>query len=664
MSSNFISGLVSGLDTTALIDALVTARSKPVVLLQERQAQSTAQLSAWKSLEAILLSLKVETDRLANSSLWTEPLVTSSDEEVLTAAATSGAALGSFTFFVTALAASEQEQSQAYSSKDELVGEGTLTLTQGSVVTEVETDSATTLADLADLVNEAGAGVSASIARSNTGGVESFHLVFTAEETGAASAFSVSGTLSGGTSPTFSLTRAGQDAEVELGGEGGLAIHSSTNTFEDLLEGLDITISKAQEAGEGAVVVEVRRDKSGLEAAVLEFIDRYNTSIEFVNGQFDFDPEVGVRPPLMGEATLINIMAEVRSLVTGPVEGLGSADFTSLFSVGLKSSADGTLTFDASAFGEALDSNYDAVADLFRLNATFDASGIALLSADPDLELAGKTVEIVVSEAASRASLAGDTIDPTGGITIDSSNDAFRVEIDGVLSEELILAHGTYTKGAVLAQAIETAIGSSDDLGALSLSVTFDEKGMGLGNLVVSSIRYGSSGSFRLQNSDSSFGDKLGLADVLNTTAEGRDVEGTIDGVAAEGNGRILKAAAGSELETLSFEVTLLDAGVPATIQAGFSEGVARVASRRLASLTEPGDGTLSRLEKTVEQRIDAVAADIELKLEALERRRERLREQFVALESTLNRLQSQGAFLEAQFQSFLAQNGSLRTGR
>jgi flagellar hook-associated protein 2 len=591
-------------------------------------------------------------------------VVTSSNEEVLTASATSGAALGSFTFFVTALAASEQEQSQAYSSKDELVGEGTLTLTQGSVVTDVEADSTTTLADLADLVNEAGAGVSASIARSTTGGVESFHLVLTAEDTGAASAFSVSGTLTGGTSPTFTQTRAAQDAEVELGGELGLAIHSSTNTFEDILDGLDITISKAQETGADAVVVDVGRDKAGLESAVLEFVDRYNTAIEFVNSQFDFDPEVGVRPPLMGEATLINIIAEVRSLVTRQVDGLGSADFTTLFSVGIKSSADGTLTFDATTFGEALDSNYDAVANLFRVNAAFDESGIALLSADRDLELAGKTIEIVVSQAASRASLAGDTIDPTSGITIDSTNDAFRVEIDGVLSEELILGHGTYTDGAALAQAVETAILGSDDLGALSLSVTFDDAGAGIGNLVLSSNRYGSAGTFRIQNSGSSFGDAVGLTDILNTTAEGEDVAGTIDGVAADGSGRILKAAQGSELETLSFEVSLAESGVPAEVQATFSEGVGRVASRRLASLTDETDGTLSRLEKAIEERIDAVASDIELKLEALERRRERLRERFVALESTLNRLQGQGAFLDAQFQSFLAQNGGLRTGR
>jgi flagellar hook-associated protein 2 len=648
MSSNFIAGIVSGLDTTALIDALVTSRSGPVLLLQQRQAQKTAQLSAWKSFEAILVSLQIETDRLGGSALWNTPRVTVSDEEVLTASGSSRAALASYEFSVAALAEAHQIQSVAYGSRADAVGSGSLSITVGGRTTDLTVAAGATLQDLADQINDAEVGAGASIVRSDDGVTEAYYLVLTADETGASSAISVTSSLSGGTDPVLATeVRAAANAQLLLGGEGGLALQSTTNTFEDVVEGVDVTVRRVSDPGE-SVTVEVGRDTEGLESAVSTFVDRYNAMISFVNEQYRFDPEAGTRPPLLGEAALTSMASEVRSLVTRALPG-GAGAVRTLFAAGVRSGSDGRLTFDADEFRDALESDFDAVANLFRADASFDAAGIEWLSAPEAVDLSERQLDIVVTQAATRARISGSSVTLSGGLVIDDSNDEFRITIDGIASEVLSLAHGTYTDGDLLAAAVRDAIEDSANLGELGVEVTFEDGGGGSGSFAFTSNRYGEDGTILLVTSgSSSFAADLGLSSVFGHTAAGTDVEGTIGGVAGEGLGQTLSVPDDAEeLGGLSFLVTATSAG---TFQASFTEGVGRVASRLLGSFTATGTGRLARLEGSVERLIERIDEDVAAKKEQLEAYRARLVRHYARLEATLGELQSQGAFIAAQF--------------
>ena len=113
------------------------------------------------------------------------------------------------------------------------------------------------------------------------------HLVLTASETGAASLFTVDPSgLSGGTAPDFTVNpaRTGADAIVRFGDETGLAIHSSTNTFTDLLDGIDVVVRKAHADGE-STSLEISRDTDGLKSRITEFVDRFNAMMAFKNDQ-------------------------------------------------------------------------------------------------------------------------------------------------------------------------------------------------------------------------------------------------------------------------------------------------------------------------------------------------------------------------------------------
>lgn len=660
MSVSQISGLVSGLDTKSLIDAMVAARSGPVVNLQRRQAEKTAELTAWQSFDAVLLSLKIETERLGNRNLWNQLLVTPSDEDHLSVTADNTATLGSLDLFVRQLATSHQVQSDAYGSTDELVGSGTFSLTINSVQQDLTVAAGSTVADLAEQINDADLGVNASLIRSESAGANTYHLVITAQDTGAASAFVADGTgLSGGTTPDFTVysPRTGQDAIVEFGGEGGLQVHSSTNTFTDILDGVDVTARKTHAEGDSTQVT-IARDEEGLAKRVTEFVDRFNAVIEFKNSQFSFDADVGGRPVLMGSSTLISITSQIRSKLLGPVAGLSDATFTTLAGVGITAGSDGTLSFDEGKFSESLEEDYDGVANLFRANAGFDTAGVEWLQAPDGLDLGNRSFELIVTQAAARATLTGSEIDLGAGFVVDATNDTFQISVDGVRSEDVKLAHGTYTNGTKLAQAIVAAVDQSEELGALGIRASWVPGSGTTGALELSTTKYGSASSMQLLNAGTDFGTDFGFGSVMNVKAEGVDVAGTIAGITASGNGRVLKLDDDvEELGGLSFRVTSDGTTIPTTITANFTEGVGRSATRDLLRITDTADGTLARMESSIQSLLDQYARDLVLKQEQLEVRRARLERRFAGLESTLGNFQGQSQFLAAQLGSLSGNN-------
>ncbi len=650
MSTNFISGLISGIDTSALVEATIALKSGPIRLLESRQAATTARLSAWKSLEAMLVAMKVETDRLGRSELWDELVAASTNEEVVTGVASGDSALGAHEIFVVALAESHQMRSQDYASSAADVGAGTLSVTVGETTTEIEVAAGTTLAELVDLVNGEALGVTAALVQGkNELGEDVVHLVLTGDETGGEQTIAVASGLTGGEAPSFTTIRAAQDAHVQFGGENGLDLYSSTNTFDDLVQGLDVTVHAVSEAGTSATV-DVARDVEGWKAAIASFVDRYNTVVGFINDQFRYDPETGVRPVLFGEGSLAGISTRLRGWIGRQVEGTEGGAFRTLFSVGVKSTSDGTLSFDESAFAEAAEEDPSALADLFRPRARFSESGVEWISAPEEMNLAGRTMEITVTQAAAKASIEGSVLDLSGGLTIDSSNDAFRIVVNGNASETLHLAHGAYTSGEDLAQAIEDAIEGSEELDRLTATVTFESSGAGTGRFVISSEREGSEETLQLLVPSGSFADDLGLASVVNASVAGTDARATIDGIQVTGKGRTITIDdPDSPLDGLVFRVGAAGDDVPFSTTATFSEGIGRTLSRGLFDWTDVATGSLGRLAKSVQSVIDRMAEDIASKREQLEVERGRLLARYARLESTLAEIQGQGQFIAAQ---------------
>ncbi len=80
-------GLISGIDTASLIDSLITLESRGKVSLQTRLASLQTQQTALLDINSKLLALKSSAQAFRKDSIFRSNLATSSNEEILTAVA-------------------------------------------------------------------------------------------------------------------------------------------------------------------------------------------------------------------------------------------------------------------------------------------------------------------------------------------------------------------------------------------------------------------------------------------------------------------------------------------------------------------------------------------------------------------------------------------------
>lgn len=121
-------GLVSGLPTQQIVESLIASQRQPITLLQDRVSALNARRTALLQVSAQLLALKNTTTRFSTAELFRTTKAASTQESVLLASATAGAAVGSYSFTVKSLATAHQVISGGFATSNATpVGAGTLT---------------------------------------------------------------------------------------------------------------------------------------------------------------------------------------------------------------------------------------------------------------------------------------------------------------------------------------------------------------------------------------------------------------------------------------------------------------------------------------------------------------------------------------------------------
>src|ERR1700691_636765 len=125
-------GLISGINTGAIIDALISIDQEPNQLLQTQIYSAQAQEQAYQTLETQLSGMQQIGQSLALPQTFQNATTNSSNPNVLTATAAVGAAVGSYQFQLAQLVSTQQSISTGFSdSTSAPVGAGTITLEEG-----------------------------------------------------------------------------------------------------------------------------------------------------------------------------------------------------------------------------------------------------------------------------------------------------------------------------------------------------------------------------------------------------------------------------------------------------------------------------------------------------------------------------------------------------
>lgn len=386
MSSAGISfgGLASGLDTKAIISALVAVEQRPITALQTKKSGFSQQKSLFGDLDGLLGKLTTAATALKTSTSLLAYKATSNDDTTVTATASSSAQPGTHNFRVLQLAQAQVTTSVGQASANTAVGTGTssLMIQSNGNTYAVSVGQNPTVQSIADAINSENSahdiGVTAEVIDTGSG-TNRYQLVLRSSEVGSTGAFSVSVDEGDANFTSFvnGLTDVvpGQDAKVLLtgaqGGSSGITITRSSNTISDLWQGVTLNLQSANPTKD--ITVTVGTDTEETAKKMQSFVDAYNAVVDFVGNQNALDANGKAKNPLFGDSTLLSIRSSLRSAVGSVVTDSGNQAYQMLSQVGISSDRAGKLTFDRTKFDAAVTADPSAVTKLFS-NAT---TGIA-----------------------------------------------------------------------------------------------------------------------------------------------------------------------------------------------------------------------------------------------------------------------------------------------
>lgn len=192
--------------------------------------------------------------------------------------------------FVQQMASNHQVVFDANSvdSNDVMASGGVLSVTQDGVTTDInimdaDTDVSgdVTYSEFVSYFNDQFDGsIQATLVKSQG----AMKVLFGSENEGADAAFTLSAdTVSGWDTVVATASAApmqtAQDAVIALGGEFGTQLTNSSNTFESLIDGVDLTLTKSNNSGDSATKIEIGDDLSATVASLQEFVDAYNGAV-------------------------------------------------------------------------------------------------------------------------------------------------------------------------------------------------------------------------------------------------------------------------------------------------------------------------------------------------------------------------------------------------
>jgi flagellar hook-associated protein 2 len=374
MSSINFSGLASGIDTNALIDAITASYRTVQVTPYQNQLDTLEETnSAFDELASKVSELKTTLTQFTSvAGGGVSKSASSTRDSVAFATATSAATNGSYSLVVTSVAKNATYSfGSGYSSETSTLGAGseTVTYTVGSGA-DLETVSfdvtaATTVTDFVNSFNSASSRAEASLVNVGTSSTPSYRVVISSSSEGISKGQFLRTSSGNGSWVTGSeTTDQATNASFSISGIG--AITRSTNTISDVITGVSFSLSST-----GSATVKVSEDSAATSSAVQTFVDQYNEIVSFVK-ENNLVTRTGSSSgsavrfgSLSGSRTDDNFLGALRDALASSSATAGSA--VRIFAdIGITTARDGTLTFDTTKFQSAAGSESSSVGALLR----------------------------------------------------------------------------------------------------------------------------------------------------------------------------------------------------------------------------------------------------------------------------------------------------------
>lgn len=643
-------GIGSGLDVNSIVSQLMALERRPLTSLDSKEAKQQTQLTAFGSLKGALSSFQNSLTALTTPEKYSAKTANLTDTTLATVSAASAAVGGSYSLEIQSLAQSQKLKSGNFASTSATIGSGTLTIQFGTYsggTFSLNPDKAaqsisisssnSSLAGIRDAINQAAAGVTASIVNDGTGN----RLVIASEDTGISNALKITTTdgdsnnidnlglsqlvydASTGGITNLTETVAASNAALIID---GISISKASNKISDAIEGVTLNLLKTNVGS--TTVLNVSRDTASIQSAVSSFVKAFNDLNKTIVDLSKYDAATKQASILTGDSTVRSVQTKLRSAISDPLT-TASGGLSMLSEVGVSFQTDGTLKFDSTKLSSILDDPTKDISTLFASIGKTSDSQVSFVSADS--ETVNGNYSLNISQIATQGTAVGST---AAALTINEGvNDTLDLTIDGV-STSITLAAGTYSATALAAE-IQSRINGESAISSAGIKVKLSESA---GIFTITSNQFGSASTVSITGGN-------GKSSLFGTPIEtnGVDVAGTLNGIPASGSGQTLTGNGNSS--GLILEITGGSTGARGGID--FAHGFAAKLDQLIEEILD---------NRLIDSRIDGINAtikDINNQRENLNRRlvdvEKRIRAQFTALDSMIAGMTQTSNFLQQQ---------------
>lgn len=530
--------------------------------------------------------------------------------------------------------------SVAFTSSSTSVGElmgvsglGSLTFSVNGVDVTVDFDD-DSLQDIANAINAAGTGATASVRSETVDGSTVYHLdisgASTPTFTDPDSALHALGILQQGFG---SVLVSAQDAEYTLD---GVALTSATNTITGVIPDVTLTLLQADETTPKTSTLTLTRDDEKIVSNVKEVMNAFNSLIDFIRANSAFDKETFRSGPLFGDSTARQVEDTVSNLIFRTVDGLAGT-YTNLADIGFSFDDQGKLALDESQLSAAIASNLSAVGAVFRAMGSSTANTLTYISStDKTVATGSGFYGVNITQLATKGNLVAGVAQSSN--TASSEILTFSGSLFGSTPYDLLVPSG-YSQSAVVDLI-------NNDSKLKDLVVATVEGGF----LKITSKNFGTSNDFAVVSNVAAAADTTGIGlEGESTKTDALNVAGTINGEEATGNGQYLTGKSGNATtDGLQIQYTGASLGDVGSIQ--LTQGIGALLQAQINSMTDSINGLFAANDQSIQSQVETIDDSIERLTEALIVKKQSLQQRFAAMEQAISQLQTQQVRLNSMF--------------
>jgi len=444
MATDYLSALNvgSGLNTTEIIDALVNAERAPrEKIITDGKEERNVSISALGQVKTELSGFNSSLGIVKSVSGLVPVQPATAARLDITDASKAGAF--SHQLEVQSLATAQTLVFDGFTAPEQELGAGSLTISFGtwsggsftadanaSDATITIADGADSLSDIRNAINAADIGVTASLITTSSGNVS----LMVKSATGADKALRVVATETLSGSGLAGLDYSAHDNTVELTAAtdasltiDGVTVTRSTNTIDDLFDGMEMTLLKTTS---GAETIGADWDSTTALAAMNVLVEQINTLNSTLADLSKRSTDGTKNGPLAGDPLVRGIRNRMRAITTEPIRGYGD-DPVYLANFGLRTERDGSITLDENTFLKTFKDNPADFSAIVQNRITASNPGIKVSAFSDDWKSGTYALAVFGN---------GDTT--LDGVEISGSNGTYRITAGDANGLSLTLPSG------------------------------------------------------------------------------------------------------------------------------------------------------------------------------------------------------------------------------